>query len=33
MQRPQIPTPALVRQYVRKFDDGHYGKEYFGKSA
>ncbi len=25
MDRPQPPTPALVRQYVRKFDDGRDG--------
>lgn len=24
-QRPQIPTPALVRQYIRKFDEGRDG--------
>lgn len=25
MERPQVPTPELVRQYVHKFDDGRDG--------
>ncbi len=25
MQRPQIPTPALVRHYIRRFDEGRDG--------